>query len=202
MVKTTSDLDVVIACLNGGGVVLLPTDTVFGLAAKPDFPDAVQRIFDIKRRPKSVGLPVLASSRVAIERLGAVVNRPAETLLSSPLMPGALTLVLEIKPASAPAWLAGRDEVAVRLPNDERCLDIIARTGPIFATSANLHGAGNALDADTILVSLNGSPDIVLSGTVASEVASTIVNCRVYPVRIERQGQIPASEIERLLADG
>jgi L-threonylcarbamoyladenylate synthase len=198
---TTSDIADVIACLNGGGVALIPTDTVFGLAARPDRPAAVAKIFALKRRPANVHLPVLVSSREDIERLGAEVNRPAAKLLASGLMPGALTLALGLREERAP-WLQGRIEVAVRIPDDERCLAVIAQTGPILATSANAHGAGNALDAETILAGLNGAPDIVLSGGVRSEVASTIVNCRISPVRIERQGRFPAAEIERLLADG
>lgn len=201
MPKLTAEIDEVVACLDGGGVALLPTDTVFGLAARPDRPAAVDRIFALKRRPRTAHLPLLVSSRQDIEALGATLNDTAARLLRSDLMPGALTLILAVDPARAPAWLKARDEVAVRLPDDERCLAIIARTGPIFATSANLHGAGNARDADTILAGLNGAPDIVLTGRVASEIASTIVHCR-EPWRIERQGQISADAIARVLADG
>lgn len=199
--RVTECIADVIACLNGGGVALIPTDTVFGLAAKPECPAAVAKIFALKNRPATAHLPVLVSGRADIERIGAHIDRVAAKLLASDLMPGALTLALGLHAMRAP-WLTGRSEVAVRIPNDARCLSIIERTGPILATSANLHGAANAIDADSVLAGLAGSPDIVLAGTVESEIASTIVNCRLDPYAIEREGRIPAAAIVKALADG
>lgn len=195
----TRDIRAAAEGLNAGGVALIPTDTVFGLAARPDIAGAVRRIFVLKNRPPTMNLPILASSRAAIAALGAVVTPAAEALLASALMPGAVSLVLGLDPARAPAWLAGREECAVRIPNDRRILQLLEMTGPLLATSANLHGAGNIRDADALLTQLHGQPDIVLEGMVTSDIASTIVNCRIDPYRIERVGRVAAQDIAEVL---
>lgn len=195
----TSDIEDVIARLNEGGVVLLPTDTVFGLAARPDFPAAVDRIFKIKGRPRRVNLPAMAASRDDIIRLGARINPPAERLLSSGHMPGPLTLVLELRGPAVPDWLCGRDEIAVRMPDDARLLRILEKTGPLLVTSANPHGRRPAASLDETVASLDTLPDLALRGNAPSDAPSTIVNCRTDPPTIEREGVIPAETIRSIL---
>ena len=127
------------ACLLAGGVVLLPTDTVYGLAVHPEHDESVTRLFAMKGRPRSVNLPVMISSVDDILTLGGVVNRPAELLLQSKYVPGPLTLAIGVSEAKLAPWLRGRDEFAVRMPDDERLLAIIDMTGPLLVTLSLIH---------------------------------------------------------------
>ena len=95
-------------CLLAGGVVLLPTDTVYGLAVHPEREDAITRLFVMKGRPRSVNLPVMISSRDDILALGGVVSRAAELLLESKYVPGPLTMAVGVSPPDLAPWLHGR----------------------------------------------------------------------------------------------
>jgi len=104
----------IVECLRNGGVVLLPTDTVYGLAVSPNFDESIDRLFALKRRPRNVNLPIMVSSDDELEPLGFQISESARRLLRSPLIPGSLTLALGFSSDYRPAWLEGRDEAAVR----------------------------------------------------------------------------------------
>lgn len=194
------DVADIVRCLEAGGVALLPTDTVYGLAALPAFDAAVARIFALKRRPRAVSLPVMVATRAQIGDLGAVVTADAERLLASPHMPGPLTVAFSVAAALAPAWLAGRAEVAVRMPDHALMRAVLRAAGPLFVTSANAHGRATPESLADALAQLDGAPDIAVDGGVLSSVPSTLVNCATSPATIERVGAVPAHVIEALLA--
>jgi len=186
-------------CLNKGGIVLLPTDTVYGLAVHPVAGmGSLERLFAMKRRPASRKLPIMVADRYALVDLGARVNEPASRLLAA-FTPGALTLALGVDEAKAPSWLAGRDEIAVRIPAEESLLEILRETGPLLVTSANLHNESTPESAESALRALDGEPDLVIDGGTRNVVPSTLVNCNVEPPRIERVGWIPEDKIEGVL---
>src|SRR5215203_1832526 len=130
-----------VSCLQTGGVVLLPTDTVYGLAVSPDFEKSIDRLFALKRRPRTVNLPIMVASAAELEPLGFEVTESARRLLRSPLIPGSLTLALGFSSDFRPQWLEGRVEAAVRIPNDDRLLAVLRKSGPLLVTSANAHSA-------------------------------------------------------------
>ena len=109
--------DLIVECLENGGVVLLPTDTVYGLAVSPKFDESITRLFALKRRPRNVNLPIMVASDSELESLGFEVSGSARRLLRSPLIPGSLTLAMGFSSDYRPEWLAGREEAAVRIPN-------------------------------------------------------------------------------------
>ena len=186
-------------CVLAGGVVLLPTDTVYGLAVHPERDEAITRLFAIKGRPRSVNLPVMISSRDDITALGGVVNGAAELLLESKYVPGPLTLAVGTSPPDLPPWLRGRVEFAVRIPDDERLLAIQRTTGPLLVTSANLHAEQVRESVPEILSTLVSAPDLVIDDGNRDTVPSTLVNCRLVPPVVERLGAVPAEEIEAIL---
>jgi L-threonylcarbamoyladenylate synthase len=186
-------------CLLAGGVVLLPTDTVYGLAVHPERDDAITRLFAMKGRPRSVNLPVMISSREDIPALGGVVSKAAELLLESEYVPGPLTLALGVSEPELASWLRGRDEFAVRIPDDERLLAILRTTGPLLVTSANLHAEQVRESVPDILSTLASKPDLVIDDGNRDTVSSTLVNCRRLPPVIERVGAVPEEEIEAIL---
>ena len=187
------------ACLLAGGVVLLPTDTVYGLAVHPDHDESVTRLFAMKGRPRSVNLPVMISSVDDILALGGVVNQPAELLLQSKYVPGPLTLAIGVSETKLAPWLRGRDEFAVRMPDDERLLAIISMTGPLLVTSANMHAEQVRESVPDILSTLVSEPDLVIDDGNRDTVPSTLVNCHAVPPVVQRVGAVPAEEIEAIL---
>lgn len=192
--------DLIVECLENGGVVLLPTDTVYGLAVSPKSDEAIDRLFALKRRPRNVNLPIMVASDAELDPLGFEVSESARRLLRSPLIPGSLTLAMGFSSEYRPAWLAGRDEAAVRIPNDERLLAVLRRTGPLLVTSANAHSAETPDNVADILAQLDGAPDLYIDGGILKTTASTLVNCRLNPPRIERVGVVPESEVLKYLS--
>src|SRR5215207_5063304 len=133
-----SDVETVVATLRAGGIVLLPTDTVYGLAVHPEHgAGSLGRLFRMKRRPPSRNLPIMVADAGQARALGAEVTPAAERLLAA-FSPGPLTLALGLT-GPAPAWLAGRDEIAIRIPADDALLAVLRAAGPLLVTSANLH---------------------------------------------------------------
>lgn len=196
---TQPTVDEVAACLADGGVALVPTDTVYGLAVHPMRPDAKQRLFAMKRRPGNVNLPIMVASTADLPALGVEISAPAARLMER-FFPGPLSVALGIRPGAAPSWLAGRVECAVRIPDDEVMLDLLRATGPLLVTSANIHDQPTPESAPAVLAALDGRPDIVLDGGIRKVVPSTLVNCNLPEPVIEREGLISRREIERVLA--
>lgn len=186
-------------CLRAGGVVLLPTDTVYGLAAMPTSDDAVSRIYALKGRPGSRNLPIMVHAGDEIARLGGDINAAAARLLRSDYVPGPLTLAVGLIAGAAPRWLSGRDEAAFRVPDDEWLRSVLAAAGPLLVTSANPHAELPRESVPEILASLAGAPDLAVDGGARAGLASTLVNCRVVPPVIERVGAVRAADIEAAL---
>ena len=184
--------------LFNGAVVLFPTDTVYALAAWPENEAAVERIFALKARPFGVVLPLLISGEDDLLQLGVDMNKSVKSLLASPFVPGGLTLIMGFDPTkSRPFWLAERKEVGCRIPDDEFLRAVTAKTGPLFATSANRHGQTTPRHLDDILLQLVGEPDLVIDDGPRTEIGSTIVNCCHIPPTIQRAGPISEDELRR-----
>lgn len=187
---TDADPKAAANALLAGGVALLPTDTVYGLVAHPEHPRAARQIFKLKQRPDALRLQVLAGSKSDLDQIGAVLSPAAEALLDSDAVRGGVTFILALDPARRPEWLAERDEVGVRFPDDVFIQSIIGETGPLYATSANAHGKPPGETVNAILADLDGAPDFVADGGRLIGVNSTVVNFNADPPRIERWGAI------------
>jgi L-threonylcarbamoyladenylate synthase len=185
-------------CLVAGGVALLPTDTVYGLAVHPERPDAAARLFAMKRRPATRNLPVMVASVEDLKDLGVRLTAPAQRLFDA-FSPGPLSLALGLDPDAAPQWLAGRVEVAVRIPADDALLAILRATGPLLVTSANLHEQSTPESVRPILDMLDGEPDLVVDGGLRQTTPSTLVNCNLPTPVIERVGAIAPEQIMEVL---
>lgn len=155
------------AILNRGGVAVIPTDTVYGLAARPDFPDAVERLYAIKGREAKKPIALLASDIAAIERFGYSLGGKARELAERH-WPGALTMVIA---------KAGLPSEGFRIPDHERTRRLIAACGGVLrVTSANLSGQRPATDAPQALADVGLSADYVVDdGVSPGGVPSTVV---------------------------
>ena len=164
--------------LNAGGVVVVPTDTVYGLAARPDFEDAVERLYTIKGRELKKPIALLASDIAAIERFGYPIAGKARELAEKH-WPGALTLVV------------GKE--GFRIPDHAETCELIAACGGVLrVTSANLSGRRPATDAPQALADVGLSADYVVDdGVSPGGVPSTVV--RVKPdgsLEVLREGAV------------
>jgi L-threonylcarbamoyladenylate synthase len=190
-----------VAVLQAGDVVVVPTDTVYGLAALAGDEDAKQRIFEAKGRPAQLHLPVMAASIDQVGLLG-VDFTPAAHALAARWWPGPLTLVFGFAPdRERPRWLAGRDEVAVRIPNHAFMLSVLRQTGPLLVTSANAHGQTTAPLADEAAQDLAPQVSLVVDGGTLETTPSTLVNLHADPPVVERVGAISAADIAETMSE-
>ncbi len=187
--------------LGGGGVVVVPTDTVYGLAARPADADAVQAVFRAKGRPEGMHLPVLAATVEQVRGLG-VAFTPAAQALASWWWPGPLTMAFGFEAQSTrPPWLSGRIEVAVRIPDHDFLRTLLAQTGVLVVTSANPHGAPTPPTAHDVAAGLGSAVDLVVDGGRLHDVPSTLVNVRGSEPVVEREGAISRAEVADALAE-
>ena len=187
-----------VAVLSSGGVAILPTDTVYGIAARPTDPGAVQKVFMAKGRPEGMHLPVLAASVAQVAALG-VAFTPAAAALARTWWPGPLTLAFGFGDETRPQWLAGREEVAVRVPDHDFLRGILEETGVLLVTSANRHGAPTPLAAADATRSLHGDVALVVDGGTLTDVPSTLVNVRHDEPAVEREGAVSQAAIAAAL---
>lgn len=178
-----------------GACVVLPTDTVYGVGARPDVPGATDRIFALKRRPRDLTLPVLAagtSDAAAVAELDERAIRLAERF-----WPGALTLVLPRSDA-ARAWDLGaeRATVGVRVPAHPVAGALLARTGPLAVTSANLSGRPTPPTCAGVREVLGEGVAVYLCADgIGERVPSTVVTLVGEEPRILREGALGTEEI-------
>ena len=183
--------------LQGGSVVVVPTDTVYGLAALPEDPAAVQWVFELKRRPDHKSLPVLAADPRALETV--VEIGPSARALAERFWPGPLTLVLPRATGFDHDLGAGSaSTVAVRVPAHEVALSLLELTGPLAVTSANLSGEPPATTTQEARAAFGDAIPLYLEGGTCSGGASTVVSFD-EGLSILRPGPISEDEIRSAL---
>lgn len=122
-------LQLIVQTLNNDGVLLLPTDTVYGLAALASSQIAVEKIYTLKNRPKEMLLPIMVAGEEGLEALGLEVNEAAKKLLQSDLVPGAVSFVLGFKnEKKKPDWAKNLPDLAIRIPDDRLLLAVLRET--------------------------------------------------------------------------
>jgi L-threonylcarbamoyladenylate synthase len=174
------------ATLQRRGVVLLPTDTIYGLHALAGNADAVQRIVDIKGRGEDKPFVVIAASAAQLEHLGVTFGARTRAILDD-LWPGPLTAVVPIRQPIAAS--RGASTIAVRVPDLEWLRELLDRTGPLASTSANRSGEPPITDPKLISPDLRASIDGVVDGGVREGKPSTIVDFTGDGPRLIREGE-------------
>ena len=189
------------ATLAFGGVVVMPTDSVYGIGcvATPGNPGH-ERIFQIKRRDRAQTLPWLIAdfddlSRYARDLPDAAVE------LAMRFWPGALTLVVRASEEVPPEYRGADATIALRMPDSNLVRELARRAGaPLATTSANTHGVDAATSGSGVEERIVHEVDLVLDGGVAPlAVASTIVSVAGDTVRVLREGAIPTGEIMKIV---
>lgn len=184
--------------LQQGALVVLPTDTVYGVGCHAFDAQAIEQLFIAKQRPFDKGIPILLADIADLDKVARDIPDLARTYISQ-FWPGALTLVVPRHP-HLPAILAPDDTIAVRIPANETARALIrAAGGAVAATSANQSGQPPATDALMALDALAGRVAIVLDdGASPGGQASTVVDCTGATPQVLREGPITAADLHRL----
>ena len=181
IVRSDSEgLDAAAAVLNAGGVAVIPTDTVYGLAAHPDFPAAVARLYTIKARAANKPIALLASDAPAAAKfIGEDASR-----LGAKYWPGALTIVSQGE--------------GLRIPDHDWTRELLRRCGGVLrVTSANMSGQRAATDAEGALADIGLSADLVVDdGISPGGTASTVVKLEKGRIQVLRAGPVSVTEVE------
>jgi len=183
------------AALRAGELVVLPTDTVYGVAADAFEPKAVRRLLRAKGRGRDMPPPVLVAAVTTLDALATRIPAYAR-LMAQDLWPGPLTLIC--RQQSSLTWDLGnnRDTVAVRMPDSELALDLIRATGPLAVSSANRTGMPAATSVEEAREMLGNSVSVYLDGgRTPTAVPSTILDVTGPTARLLRQGGL---DIEKL----
>ena len=190
------ELEQAVRSLNSGGVVVFPTDTLYGLGADVFSLPALQRIFSIKGRPADLALPVLVAGLDQVEAVALPMSSQARRLAQR-FWPGPLTLVMRRSPDLPGLVTGGADTVAVRMPDHLVPLALARRLGrPITGTSANFSGQPDLLGLGAIEAQLGNLVDhIIQTGPVPAGTASTIVDVTGDAPQLLREGAISMEEI-------
>jgi L-threonylcarbamoyladenylate synthase len=184
--------------LINGGLVVFPTDTVYGLAVLPYNEQFIERLFVVKGRERSRAIAILISG---VEELEKVSKSPDATALrlARRYWPGPLTLVLPRHPI-LPDILSPNQTIGVRVPDHAVALSLLRMTGPLAVTSANLSGAASTTTARDALAQLDGRVHLVIDGGESpGGIPSTVVDCTTPKLRIVRQGPLMLEELNATL---
>ena len=200
MTRRTDDVDRAARCLVDGGVVAMPTETVYGLAALAHHETAVRRVFAIKGRPADHPLIVHLA---AMEQLGgwAATVPTAAVTLTDALWPGPLTVLVARASHVPDVVTGGRDTVGLRVPAHPMALALLAAVGDgVAAPSANRFGRVSPTTADHVVADLGDDVDLVLDGGPCRlGVESTIVDCTTDPPTLLRPGGVPVEQLDAVL---
>ena len=186
--------------LREGGLVAIPTETVYGLGANGLDPNAVNRIFEAKGRPQDNPLILHVTGAQWLPRYCRDIP-PIAYVLARKFWPGPLTMILKRSPVVPDETTAGLDTVAVRCPNHPVTLSIIREAGiPIAAPSANTSGRPSCTTAQDVLEDMDGKIEgVVDGGPCTVGVESTILDLTCEPPRLLRPGGLPLEDLERLI---
>jgi tRNA threonylcarbamoyl adenosine modification protein (Sua5/YciO/YrdC/YwlC family) len=182
-----------------GGLVVLPTDTVYGIGADAFDPAAVRALLAAKGRGREMPPPVLISAATTVDALAVSIPGYARALIEA-FWPGPLTLVCHQQ--ASLQWDLGdtRGTVAVRMPDHEIAREVLERTGPLAVSSANKTGMPAATDADQAEQMLGNDVDVIIdAGTSPGGEASTIVDVTGSQGRVLRRGALSLDQLNAVL---
>ena len=186
--------------LNNGGLVVFPTDTVYGLAALPYNAEYIERLFVVKGRNSTRAIAVLVADIIDLRKVSESPNQVAQRLAER-FWPGPLTLIVPRHP-SLPDILSPLPTIGVRVPDHPVARALLRKTGPLAVTSANLSGRETASTAGEALAQLGGRIHLILDGgTTPGGVASTVVDCTTQELMIVRQGPISIEQMQAVLLE-
>lgn len=176
-----------------GGIVVFPTDTVYGIGCNPYNANAVEKIYEIKSREKIKSLPVLAYSLDTVKEI-ARIDTFTEKIINK-YWPGPLTLILELTDKKLKKSLNLDNKIAVRIPDSECTLKLLEKCGLLVGTSANISGSSPSTDPKECLKNITNYDVFLNGGTITSKGESTIIEIENEEIKIIRKGVLKKEEI-------
>lgn len=188
--------------VRAGGVVVAPTDTVYGLVCDAANAAAVEKMFAIKNRPREKSFPVFVRDIAAARRYAYISD--AKTGMLEKIWPGAVTAIFHHKEKLPPVLTGGHDTIGIRIPDHPFIAALLVKIDtPLAQTSANISDAPPARTAAEVAAFFerrDTKPDLVIDGGEVSGVASMVVDCTGTSPLILRSGMVSKDDIDRLLA--
>ena len=204
---TAESLAEAVRIIKEGGLIVIPTDTVYGIACDPRNKAAIDRIYELKHRPRYKALQVLFANSAQLEGAGLSLPAPLNRLAAA-FLPGAFSPIAVAEADCTLATLADTNDgrpgtQGVRVPNSALTLSILKTIGPLAASSANRSGDESAQTVDEAVAAFGDAVDLYLDGgPTQGHVSSTVVKADPYArdgIEILREGVIPQSAIRRAL---
>ena len=182
--------------INKGGIVIFPTDTVYGIGCDPYNQKGVLSLYKIKKREKTKPFPVIGYSKKELEKI-AEFNDKAEKIAEL-FWPGPITLILKVKDENIKKSLGLGKKIAVRVPNNQCVLSLLKECKLLVATSANISGTTSLTDPNDCKRDLNGYDLLLVGGILSDDGESTIVEIDRNKLRIVRSGSVSEEELKKL----
>ena len=192
-----SELNKIKEILDNDGVIIFPTDTVYGIACNCFSEKAIKKIFDIKKRPENKPINVLSNNLDKIKLVSRNINEKEKFLIDK-YMPGALTIILDKNEKVSDILTAGLDTIGVRIPKNNISLRILENVSyPLATTSANISGDSAGIKITDFLKEFDGVVDAIIDGGETDlKVASTIVRVESgNKLKIIREGTLKIKEM-------
>ena len=189
-------VEIAVKSIRNGGVIVFPTDTVYGLGCDPYNPEAVKKIYKIKKRESSKLFPILAYSKKELSDI--VVFDEKSNKIAEKFWPGQVTLVLKIKDKKIKKSMNVQNKIAVRVPHNSCALALLKECKLLVGTSANISGIRSFTNADDCLENISGYDIFVDGGTITGSGESTIVEVDDDKLAIHRKGAVSKTEIMKL----
>ena len=182
--------------INKGGIIIFPTDTVYGIGCDPYNQKGVLSLYKIKKREKTKPFPVIGYSKKELEKI-AEFNDKAEKIAEM-FWPGPITLILKVKDENIKKSLGLGKKIAVRVPNNQCVLSLLKECKLLVATSANISGTTSLTDPNDCKRGLNGYDLLIDGGILSDNGESTIVEIDENKLRVVRSGSVSEEELKKI----
>lgn len=183
--------------IKSGGIVVFPTDTVYGIGCDPYNKEAIQKIYKIKSRESSKSLPILAFSKEVATKI-AEFDKNAEKIAEK-IWPGPLTLILKLTDEKLKASLNIDNKIAIRVPKHQCTLELLEKCNFLVGTSANISGMGPFRNPEECYQNIQDFDLFLDGGTITSGGESTIIEFEEGKLKIHREGVLTRKEIMKML---
>ena len=184
----------VVEIFKNGGVIVFPTDTVYGIGCDPYNENAIKKIYEIKSRDKIKSLPVLAYSIDIVKQI-VMMDKLTEKIVEK-YWPGPLTLILKLKDQKLKKSLNLEEKIAIRIPNSECTLKLLKECNLLVGTSANVSGNSSFTDPQKCIENLKNYDAFVDGGTITSKGESTIIEIENEKIHVIREGALKKEDIK------
>ena len=176
-----------------GGIVIFPTDTVYGIGCDPYDVKAIEKIYEIKKRNPDKLFPILGFSKNILSKI--VLFDKKSNKVAEKFWPGPITLVLPLKDEKLKKLMNLENKIAVRVPNNQCTLALLERCDLLIGTSANISDSGSITDPDECAKRITGYDVLLDGGKIAANFESTIIEIKENEIQIHREGSVSREEV-------